>query len=155
TLDLGGQGLIALSGGSTFSMTAGPVLRLSGSALSARSLFAGDGTGNSVHLTGGLFDLTGSSVTLDAVSAMGSSDSIVQTLGPSDSVARLSGSQLSVTNGPLVGHRLVAVTSAPVVALSDGSSLSLGGSVLDRPANSLVYLGAPPVVAVQGGVAGG
>ncbi len=145
-LNLGGQPLVSLSGGSTLTNTAGPLIKVTGGSLTADALAKSDGAGNTFNLTGSFLDLTNTSVTLRVlgdVPAQGT-DTLIHTLAAGEPAIRMTDSNLTLTEpgAPLVsflgdpaGVALIATNTSgtPKTISVAGPLLELEGVTLTDP----------------------
>jgi FecR protein len=135
TLTLAGP-LAQLRNASTLTNTTGPVIRLSGSSLTADALFATDGMGNTLQLTGTLLDLAGTTVTLRRLVDALSMDTVTHMLAAGEPLVRLEASALTMSGVGLPFVRFGSDSGTPAtqtgVALiaTSGSTINIQGSLL-------------------------
>jgi hypothetical protein len=144
SLDLGQTGtVLSVSGGSHFTVTVGPVVKITSGSLTADLLASSDGLGNQFNITGTLFDLTNANVALRQIAEEpdDSTDIVRLNLALNQPFIRMSGSSTLTTTGlnaDLIefGNNLPLATdgerrTTPGIALSaTGGVLNLKGSLL-------------------------
>lgn len=136
-LDIAGA-VMRLLQGSRLTHTLGPVVRLAGGSLNADALFATDGNGNTLTLTGTVLDLLNAVVTLRVLADVPeeSTDRFVLLPDPNQPAFKLAGSTLTVTEP---GQTFFALgveegdipTFPGVTLVANPSTLNLKGTLLE------------------------
>ena len=154
-----------LTNTSTLKNSAGPVIKLSGGALTADALISTDGLGNTLELSGTLLDITNATVALRTLIETSGTDSVTYTFGPGQAVLRIAGGTLTSTGTtPLFQFQAGnLITTGDLAEVGANSTLNLGGPLLavtggSLALNNVLNLQAPlstpsgqPLIQVTGG----
>ncbi len=127
TLNLGSQSLIEMANFSSLTNNSGPLLKLTGSSLTADALVSSDNSGNVFDFTGPILDLTNSTVTLNSLGHDPESstnfDHFTLNLQNSDPMFLLDNSTLHLT-GISANDELISLDGEDLLsAVFDGTAL--------------------------------